>query len=276
MIFSPSQTLADHLIIALSKEPRLTLEQLQKQIAPELKQPVSLQSWYKTIKKLIAAGVIIKNKKDYSLNTSWVGDILAWSAQLEATYITKEQSKVIALPQKEGAKIKYSFPDLLTLNSFWAHLLVHIAAQFEKTTVYAYNPHFWFYLAHSDVEKQYNRSMRLFNAPSYIIIGSNSFLDEWNARFFDPKLITSWLSPKPLYPAKNIYLNYIAGYLIEVKIDADQAEKLDYFFKKTESLANLSPVEIISLFQQKAPCTLTIAKNKQKGEAFKRKILRHF
>lgn len=277
MLFTPKQTLDEQIIQELSKTPHLELEKLIKKISPRLKQKISLQGWYKAIKRLLDLGVVIKQRKKYTLNVSWLVQVLKWAHTLKAVYVDRAKQKVIKLPVLQKQKVKFTFPDLLALNAFWAHILVHIGSLTRgEKTVYAYNPHFWFYLAHGDFEKQYNQSMKAHKVKTQIIIGANTFLDKWNAQFFDPKIIEHWLSPKPLYPEQHKYINYINGYLLEIQINKKTAQKIDELFKKTKSLSDLSQLELIGLFQERAPCTMTVSKNHQKGTAFARKIKRYF
>ncbi len=277
MLFTENQTIKELLIQELSYSPHLTLEEIIEKISPKLKQTITLQGWYKALKTLIAQGVIIKEKKRYVLNTSWVVDALRWSHQLKNSYIDKEKERVITLPKKEKEKVTFKFPDLLAMNSFWAHLLVFIGSQKPKDPmIYAYNPHFWFYLAQSTIEKQYNRGLENFGVKVFMIIGSNSFLDKWNAQFFNKTSIDYYFSQKPFYSDGTKYINYFDEYLIEIKLKKEMAKKIDHLFKNTGSLADISLLGLISLFQEKSPCTVTVSKNKIKGQTFKKKIKRYF
>ncbi len=277
MLLGKIETIDDSIIKELSKSPHLTLEELKKKTSRKSKQKITLQGWYKALKRLIDQGIVVKEGKSYSLNVSWIVDLLRWSHLLSKTYIEKEKEKIIQLPKKEGGKITFKLRDLLATNSFWAHLLVYIASQKPKDkTIYGYNPHFWFYLAHSEVERQYNRSLNKFGIKTLLYIGSNSFLDKWNNQFFSKNNIEAYFAQKPLYPEQTKYINYFGGYCIEVKLKKETAQKIDSLFKKTTSLADISQLELISLFQEKSFCTITIAKNSKKGETFKRKIKRYF
>ncbi|HBH46787.1 MAG: hypothetical protein A2445_02425 [Candidatus Jacksonbacteria bacterium RIFOXYC2_FULL_44_29] len=276
MLLTPQQDISEHIVQALTYQPNLSLPELQKQIEPKYKKTLTPQGWYKALKKLLQNGVIIKQKMIYSLNTSWVADALRWSQTLKQNYIEPCKTAVIKLPNREKEKITYRFSSLLALNSFWAHALVYIGAQYPKNnTVYGYNPHFWFYLAHDAIEAQYNRSMGQMNAKTYLIIGSQTFLDTWNERFF-PNHVRHWCSPKSLYPDETHYLNYVAGFFLDIKIDQKMAEYLHQLYANTKSLQDINQLALIDLFQKKAPCTLSISKNQRRGEAFKRKIMRHF
>lgn len=277
MLFAENQTIKELIVQELSYSPSLTLQELTEKISPKLKQKITLQGWYKALKILIAQGIIIKEKKKYILNTSWVVDVLQWSHRLKNVYIEKENEPVIALPKKEREKVTFKFPDLLTMNGFWAHLLVYIGSQNPKDPIiYAYNPHFWFYLAQSAVEKQYNRGLESFGIKTLIIIGSNSFLDKWNAQFFEKTSIEYYFSKKPFYPDQTKYINYFGDYLIEVKVKKEMAKKIDHLFKNTISLSDISQLELMGLFQEKSLCTITVSKDGKKGGVFKRKIKRYF
>jgi len=276
MLCTHNETLAELIIRELSKRPRMELAELIALVSPRLSKPITLQAWYKTLQKLTKDGVIVKVGKRYSLNASWLAQILHWAGVIDRVYIDQEVWPVIELPTKANQKIVYRFRNPIDLDTFWGHLLVHIASQKKGVKVYAYNPHFWFYLGHGHVEERYNKSMIEFKAHSYIIVGSDSFLDKWNAKFFPKKYFSYWLSPKPLYPDNSRALNYIGGYFLEIKLHKDTAQKIHELFSRVKNLSDVSQIELISIFQRKALCTLTVSLASGKDEAFKRKIARHF
>lgn len=273
MLFAKDQTVDELIVQELSYRPKQDIGQLQKRLVSRLKNPLTIQAWYKALRRLIEEGVVVKQKKYYSLNVSWTMDILRWSLDMKTVYIEKPSESIIVLPH-QNQKIKFRFPNLLAMNSFWAHLLVYIASRCAKKPIlYAYNPHFWFYLAHGEVEKQYNRSMKAFNMRTYMIIGSDSFLDKWNAQFFDKTITQYCLSPISIFQDRQKYFNYIDKYFIEITIQKDVAQSIHYLFERINSLADISQIELI---QKKSSCMIHVSKSSQKGEKFKRKISRYF
>ncbi len=137
-------------------------------------------------------------------------------------------------------------------------------------------PHFWFYLAHGAIERMYNQSMLAYHAHTYMVIGSRSFLNRWSEQFFPKKYFSYWLSTRPLYKDNRVAYNYIGGYFLEIKIHSCIARRIDDLFSRAQSLADVSQMEVISLFQHKGLCTLSISQAGKEAEAFKRKIARHF
>lgn len=275
MFCTHKQTIDEEVVKVLAYNPRLFLDEIKKNVVSENK--ISLQGWYKVIKRLMIEGVVVKEKKRYSLNVAWIIDILKFSEALKATYINKTPQTIIHLPTKEKESIFFKFSDLLSMNTFWAHLLTYIASKEpQHKKLYAYNPHFWFYLAHDEIEKQYNRSMKEFDVKTYMVIGSTNFLDRWNVRFFDPQSTLTHLCSEPLFYNKKKYINYIGGFLIEITIPKEVAQSIDDIFNTVHSLSDISKLELIKLFQYKAKCMITIAKDKHNGGLFKKKIVQFF
>ena len=97
-----------------------------------------------------------------------------------------------------------------------------------------------------------------------------------NCLSFSQKYFSYWLSPKSLYPDNSRALNYIGGYFLEIKLHKDTAQKIHELFSRVKNLSDVSQIELISIFQRKALCTLTVSLASGKDEAFKRKIARHF
>lgn len=274
MLKSSDKNLAELIVEALSYGPNQTLEDIRENADSIEKTEFTLQAWYKALSRLSDESIVVKQGKRYSLNTSWIVDVLQFSESMRRHYLEDDQESIV-LPDEERESKIFKFKDLLSMNTFWAHVLVKIASQTKDKTLYIYNPHFWFYLAHGDVEEQYSRSMEEMGVEIYLIVGSNSFLDKWNAKFFEDN-VRHWLSPEPIYPERHKYYNALGEYFIEVTLSEETASKIEKIFTQAKSLSDVSQLELIDLFQKKSPCKMKITKKHSKAPAFKKKIKSYF
>ena len=158
------------------------------------------------------------------------------------------------------------------MDAFWQHLLVYIASQAKKpVNYYCYLPQFWSYLSHEQAEAQYHKGMREFGVRLFYLIGSNSFLNRWSTQFFH-KSFRYWLHPVPVYKDNRDSYNYIGGYFIKSTVSQETADEIDELFENVKRLDDISPLSIIRIFHGESPCSLTISRNKIKGEELKRRV----
>lgn len=275
MLAAVRETLDDHVVRALAEKPGQTATGLFGHVEKDLKKKPTPQGWYKALRRLLAEEVLIKDGKKYSLNARWVLGIVKYAQKAEKTHLGETDVKLVRLPQP-GKRITFHFKNLLAMDAFWGHVLVYIASRTKKPSVlYAYNPHFWFYLAHEQSERQYNQGMRRYGVKTHMIIGSDSFLDRWSTQFFDKQFFKYWLHPVSMYATDTNSYNYLGGYFIEVKISPKTAREVDGLFKNIKDLGQISPLNLISIFQTESACSLNISRSKTKGEALKRRVERY-
>src|SRR3989344_5735459 len=228
MLASEKQTIDDKIVQVLSDKPAQTAVEILGIIEKQLDKKPTLRGWYKALKRLVAQEVLIKYKKTYSLNARWVLSVVRWAERAEKSHLGHAPVQTMRLPD-EGKRITFHFKNLIEMDAFWAHPLVHIASQNKKATYYCYAPHFWYYLAHERAESEFHKSMKQFGIQMRYLIGSDSFLDRWSTSFFD-KSFRYWLHPVPVYKDNRVVYNYIGGYFIEAKISQETSNAIDKLF----------------------------------------------
>lgn len=102
-------------------------------------------------------------------------------------------------------------------------------------------------------------------------------MDLWSEKKHPEKTLRYYCSPKQLFNHR-LYLTAIGQYYIQVKISEEMAVNIDKLFHDTKfDIDSQEPPQHVSdFFKQKSPCTMTIEKNAEKAEKFKRKIGRYF
>jgi hypothetical protein len=267
MIGTTKQDLSDRIIQRLSYSPRQQMPDLARGI-----ERYTPQAWYKALRQLRQQGVVVRERGGYfSLSNAWISEMAWLTHRLQSVYVHPPSKNKPLLPIRSGERVVYRFNDALSMNAFWAHLLLKAAAEQPGKTMYAYNPHYWWYLAHGPVEQQYNRGMSRYRIKTLMVVGGNGFLDRWNAQYF-PKDIAYWLSPKPLYPRQDRYFNLFGDYFIEVRLAADFASHIHDCFTKVTSFQDVTEPVLINELQRRSPCRIIVTKQSPKAKAFKNKI----
>src|SRR3989344_4708149 len=271
MLASAHQHIDDQIVAALSARPAQTASELFAKVCSPLQDKLTVQGWYKALRRLMAQEVLIKTGTTYSLNTRWILSAVRLIEQAERSHLVAPPLSPLRLPHGHQ-RITSHFNNLLQMDTFWGHMLVYVASQSKRPGVlYAYNPHFWYYLAHEQSEKEYSKGMGTFGVKTRMVIGSKSFLERWNAQFFDQS-ISHWLHPVPLYGSQCAAYNYLDGYFMEIKIAPQAAKKIEDLFSSVKSLDQISPLTLVSIFHAHNPCSINISKSKVRGEGLKRKV----
>jgi len=278
MLFTKQQNLSEMIVGHLTYHPSSTLVELQEAITPLLNKKNTRQGWYKALRVLLAAEVIIKTNRRYSLNSAWASHMVQLSYFINTNYLAGRAVYNLALPEKTKQKLKFKFPNLLTLDAFWAHVLTLIAAKNPGTSFYAYNPHFWFFAAHKFEVERYFENMKQYKAGNYTLVGARTDFDLWSEKLHPKGISNYYCSPKPIMKDSREYLLVMADYYMSVKVSKQMADKIDKLFKQTklDMEAQEPPQEVVGFFKQKAPCTMTIEKNKERATKFARRVRRYF
>lgn len=270
MIGTTHHDLADRIVHRLTYAPHQTMIDLSAK-----DKDYSRQAWYKALRLLRREGVIVRERGGtFSLNQAWISQMLWLTQRIRANYL-QPSNQTVLVPKKRGEKVVYRFTDGLSLNAFWGHVLLVMAEQKLSKVMYAYNPHFWFYLAQGGVERQYNMSMTRYGVKTMMVIGGNNFLDQWNAKHFGPDT-EWWLSPKPLFHQQWHYINVLGDYMIDVRLNKKFANQVHERFSHVKSFDDVAEAVLIDELQQRAPCSMTITLDPQRAEAFRKKIIRLF
>jgi len=274
MLAGQNERVDDRIVEALAERPAQTAAELLKKVQPSIENKLTVQGWYKALRRLIAQEVLIKTGKTYSLNTRWIRSVMRWSERAERSHLTHPPLPTIRLPRGRE-RVTYHFKNLLEMDVFWGHLLVYIAAHAKKPRVlYAYNPHFWFYLAHEQAEQEYNKGMNDFGVQTMLLIGSKSFLDRWNSQFFD-RSIRHWLHPVPLFANVKNAFNYLGGYWMEVGLSPGTSAVIDELFTRAKSIEDVSPLALLNIFHAEQACSISVSCSRSKGERLKKMCERY-
>lgn len=274
MLASQKERVDDLIVQALAEQPAQTAVQLLQKVQPRIENELTVQGWYKALRRLIAQEVLIKVGATNSLNARWILSVVRLAEKAEASHLTRPPLPTVRLPEGRE-RITYRFRNLLDMDTFWGHLLVYIAAHARKPRVlYAYNPHFWFYLAHENSEKEYNKGMSTYGVKTKMLIGSKSFLDRWSTQFFDTN-IRYWLHPVPLFPDVSRSYNYLGGYWMEIKLSDRAGQAIEDLFTRTKKLEDVSPLALLNLFHAANACSITISCSRAKGDRLKRTCERY-
>ena len=265
------ENLEDYIIKILAKDPFKTAKELAYQIQLESEKNYSIQGLYKELKQLQDEGVLFKLRNKYSLRLPWVLDYISFADLLAKTYV--ERPQLTTLLPEIGKKEIWHFSNLLKMNDFWSHLLLILIEKSADKRLLGYNPHPWFHLVQTDKEEQYIKSLKLVESKLYLIIGGNTFLDQWTKKFWgDDETIEYSFGKSDFHKERSLYLNVVDDYVITVKLDQKLSQAIDTIYDQTNNIDSLDIPSVISLFSQGTKASIWLEKNPEKAKKIRVKF----
>lgn len=270
MLLTSKPTLKDQLVRIICDEPGIKTSALRKKIESRGR-TITRPGLYKALNQLNTSEVLVKVGPHWYINIRWLSSVGQWVSQSEILQVPHFVETNI-LPTKVRERRTFNFGSAVEMDAFWGHLLIALTRQSKSPQViYAYNPHFWFYLVHGLSEQQYASTIAKDNVKTKMLIGSQSALDRWNTALGVPN--TSWyFYPVSLYE-KNVHqaFNSVGDYFLTISYDKHMAYELHLLFEKTQSLSELDHGKLSQLLNT-FPCSIAVSKKPAKQKTFVKKL----
>src|SRR5262245_35928335 len=146
MLLSTRQSLADILVSILAEQSSSDVRRLHHEVASRHRH-FSLPAVYKELRNLQEQGVVVRRKKELSLNMTWILNLIDLADRMYDTHV---ESPVPAnvLPLETG-KTTFRFSNLARVDDFWMHAAILMLQHSQRKTMFQWFPHPWFNLVHS-------------------------------------------------------------------------------------------------------------------------------
>lgn len=273
MILQGQQNLEERIVTFLAKKANSTVEDIHRKIAKESRS-YSFPAIYKELGKLEFQGVVVKEKKRYSLRLPWVLDFLSLADSANHSYL---QSPTLAsVFPKEGEKKIWHFSDLLRLNNFWAQTILVLLNRSSSKILYTWMPHSWFNLAYQEQETQYLKSLKHAESRQYLICGGNTPLDHWTEQFWKQSHTEYSFSKGVFENDKDVYWNIVDEYVFKVTLDPEMTRRIDGLYRKVKTLDQIDLSKMFGLFSQRVKAVMTLEHNPKRAELLKNRFKRFF
>ena len=141
--------------------------------------------------------------------------------------------------------------------------------------VYLYNPHEWFLLARRESELE---CIKLITQKRQFLltVGGKTPLDHSVSGDFDGNKSQYYMADSPLFPKNNYYLNTVGDFIIEVRIDPSLAEQIKQLYAQTEKDITASKEQLKIIVHGKGRSKMTISRDRNKAEKFKKVLRKYF
>ena len=274
LLLQVNQNLEEKIVRFLSTQHSVSAIQIWKALTVSEQKRCTLQAIYKGLLKLQKEGVIVKASTLYSLSTSWIFNLVSFADQLYKKQVDTSSLQMI-LPN--GTKATWNFNSIPRMHDFWSHLILIALKNSSEKFVFEWLPHPWYQLIHTTKLSSFRKALLMISERFYIIVGGDGFLDRicepyWKSR----KIYQYSFSKSDLDLPLSRGVLVIGEFIITLDFLPSFANKLDSFFKETNSLQGPEIGEILQFLSRRTSLTLKFEKNPRKAALLKRKFIRHF
>lgn len=224
---------------------------------------------YKELKKLESEGVIYKSTKGFSLQLTWIVNILNFADQAYKT-ATKQNALKDTLGS-DSYKEVYRFKDLRRLDLFWIQNLMTLHQLHPGAPLFLWIPYQWFHLVHSNAIDLFYHASDITSAKRYHILGNDCYLSRVALKSL-PKNGNYSFSDSPFSGEESTYYSLIASTIITVKLDASTTKCISELFQRVKSEADLKKENLSEIFNQKVKASISIEKNETKAKKLRKKF----
>ncbi len=230
---------------------------------------------YAVLRKLISAEVVLKHKKQISLNLAWLTKVGSFVSLAGHFYTSADRSGSF-LGLDDGEKIKYEFRNLKVTDAFWNHVLYLLVEIHPKRPWLSYNPHSWFFLARPESERGL-RDFIIKNGGQYLLTaGGKEPLDRTIQREFDGKRSQYFMRGSPLFPKNNYYPSVIGDYILEVWIDPAQAKAIEHIYTITTDINAEIEEKLRDIIGSRGRTKLVVSRSRKKAEKLRYRLAKPF
>mgnify|MGYP001582944309 FL=1 len=273
MIFPVHQNLEQNIIGHLQKGPVSTtgLLTLLRKTRPRS----TKQGMYTALRKLISTEIVLKHKKQISLNIAWLTKVGSFVSLAEHFYTNVDRSGSF-LGLADGEKIKYEFRNLKVTDAFWNHVLYLLIEAHPKIPWLTYNPHCWFFLARPESERAL-QDFIIKNGGQYLLtVGDKKPLDRIIQREFDGKRSQYFMRGTPLLQKNNYYVSVIGEYIVEVWIDPTQAKAIEHLYTVAADINAEIEGKLRDIIGSRGRTKLVVSQNRKKAEKLRHTLAKPF
>lgn len=233
---------------------------------------VSKEAVYKSLRKLIAHEVVVKNKRTVSLNGVWVTEMTALFSAIQQTVVNPSRFS----KYQDRDSVTYTFSTLETLDAFWNHSIVELTGLVPtKSPVYIYCPHYWFPLVRKESERAIVRSVLRQGRIWRLVSGGITKLDTVAGG-----ILRAWggeYSPwRNNYFSNQLYFNIFEDFIITVTLDMRTATAIEEWFNAYTAITPSSISEFNTLLSLRGTYKLKITRGSKKAHALRKKLSKFF
>jgi hypothetical protein len=239
---------------------------------------LTYQAVMKAINSLVKNNVIIKEKKNYSINKDWLVEVKILVDKLLTTHTSQQQVKIFNEEMAHQDYAVYTFSNLLDLDNFWDDMLIHITDNLKKDEDHSFIAHAhygWWLLINLGKEIKVFKHMMKNRLTCYNLFIGKYPLNIWAKKIYkDIGVIFKVIEDNTI--EESITLNVIGDTIIQVNYPKEILVKLKKFYEKYKTTQEMSLSEISELANEQCEIKLIIFKNREIAQSLRDKYIKKF
>ena len=261
MIFSRTETLED-LIVRQALASNISIKELHSELSRGSK--LSIRAIYKSVDKLLDAGVLLKVGKRVIVDAEW-----------KRTITERLKTQPIATPSV-GERITHSFVSFGHLDSFWKTVVLPIEEKDSSTEIFFYNPHdFWAYMPErKGSEEAYYSHFTTEKRRGFFTLGGEFEADmDFKRKYQDEYLQID--TREVAYLKRNEHLTLMGSLIITVRLSRMIAARIDELYASNRSIKDILP-ELLAVCRAPGTIKFIIENNPTKAKKLRKILARNF
>jgi hypothetical protein len=247
----------DLIISALGAEWPMSVRKIHKKV--RMHTSVSYHAIYKTVKQLVAEGILQKKDKEYLINKSWIEQMINFFEQLATIYSRKSSNE----------------PNILFFNTVAEadNYLMSLPPENDQKKIVQCR-HLWWALFRPETAYARNQKDKIYRNETYVICNGNTVVDKWCARFEENIGKHIKLGVECV---KNCDVFVYGSTVLEVYYPERLLKIIDCAYERVRRIEELNLKNLIKNFYKKSDEIIIVAnRNEKVAERIKRETLSHF
>ncbi|HEY4527035.1 MAG TPA: hypothetical protein VJK53_04315 [Candidatus Paceibacterota bacterium] len=271
MLLAQKQSIEDLVAENLAKNPYSTGPQLVAMVN-KTRENTTKQAVYTALTALIQSEVVAKVGHTYFLSRVWLTKI----ERLFQIQKEKELVRDAIFDLKETESISYHFPNLLTCDTYWAHVFELLMDWIPADRpICGYMPHEWFAIGRQEVERNIFKAHETKKKHMLYTIGGTTPIDMLFKREWQNPFVSVHTTKDIDFP-RTYYLHIFDAFLIEVFVTEELSREIDMFYKQYTTLTTENITLFGKLISKKSPVRMKISRKPKKAALLRKQLMKHF
>jgi hypothetical protein len=267
----------------LATKPKLTSKEIFDFFAKRYQKKMTIQGFYKVLRKMLADRVLLKEGQHIYLDSFWINKVIEFSKNIQETYLEEKASAANILFQESESK-NFEFENVIAMDNLWSHSLNMVRIYYEThehsdKNAYSRNYFAVFHIARTESEStniQYFESSKM---EWFMASGSDTFLNRLPSKLQDGKSFHQFIFDFEKYNEgkeapleKNYWTTVIGDFVFEARLPKYIFELIEKIYEDVQSIGEFNADKIYSLFQEPGKAILTISRDKKKAESIRQDV----
>lgn len=273
LTFEP-KNVKEMIVFILAHEYPLSTKELKLRIKKYYGRSVSYQGVHKEAMKLGREGLLIKQQKEFMLNSSWVKRFYRFAEALHLNYSKVRRYPLNTLELREdGDIITLDFNTLNEVDEYFIDVMDYFYQILDpdEEIVMHYKHNFWPVL-HSQKEQEINTKGPN-TRKTYCLCGSDTPLDRWCTDFENSIGMNVKIVPGV---ARQWGVHVYGDLVIQFHREPKVGQRIDEFFETHKSIKDVDPNELRNIFDIKGIFKVIVHKNRLMADEIKKETLEYF